>query len=125
MERREDKQPVPQIVEQTGVTADYLNEILFWLAETPKKVPERVQLLLETRNGKVMRRYEERFSPEKYLEVVTDKNRECVAQLNAIADDVNQKASEGRLTLPYLQALARRAWRIVYDRELEEDEESE
>lgn len=124
MERREDKQPVPQIVEQTGVAADYLNEILFWLAETPKKVPERVQLLLETRNGKVMRRYEERFSPEKYLEVVTDKNRERVAQLDAIAADVNQKASEGRLTLPYLQALARRAWRIVYDRELEEDEEN-
>ncbi len=119
MERREPKEAIPQIVGRTGISADYLNEILFWLAVKPKKVPENISNLLRT-YGVVMRRYEERFHAEKYADVVTDKNRERVAQLNAIADDINTKAKEGRLTLPLLQALARRSYRIVYEREVEE-----
>lgn len=120
MEKRELKESVPQIVEKTGVSADYLNEILFWLATKPKNAATNIFNLLKT-YGAVMRRYEERFPAEKFKSVVNEKNRDRIAQLNAIADDINEKAKEGCLTLPFLQALARRSYHIVYDREMEEE----
>lgn len=76
---------VPQIVDKTGVSADYWNEYfastirlergLFYVAESFREYP--------------VKKYEQRFSPEKYENVITPENRARVTRLNELSDMVN------------------------------------
>lgn len=87
---------MPQILSQTGISADYYNEVMgvamsietcdrSWFTEELRKKP--------------LKRYEERYSTQEFTEVVTDKNRGSVKRLDEIVDALNKSlAAADRFT---------------------------
>lgn len=80
---------VPQVREETGLSMDYLNEYLG--PSVINNDDSFVQTLRDAakRNGGVLiRKYEDRFS--RCSNIVNDKNRQGVAELNEMAEQANQ-----------------------------------
>lgn len=78
---------VPQVFE-TGVSHDYMNEYapvagFFDLGGIPE--------LVKTLKRSPVKKYAERFSPDVYDQVVNNQNRERVARLDEIAEEVNTR----------------------------------
>jgi len=80
------KKQVPQITPDTGVSGDYSNELMMLLNVVEfykingKDVFDKV---------KPLKKYEERFSPDKYQDVITDQNRSTVKKMDDLVDKIN------------------------------------
>lgn len=87
----------PQPITETGVAGDYVNEISALMnsldlandAETAEMVYEIFHHNVDAK-GRLFYRYGERYPGTEYTNVVTDKNRHAVEQLNQLADECNQ-----------------------------------
>lgn len=79
--------PVPQI-QETGVSADYFNEYAHRIISFDIGGIGRVAISFQENPVK---KYEERFSSNKYTDIITDTNRDSVKQLDDIAMEANQR----------------------------------
>lgn len=77
---------VPQIATKTGISQDYWTEY-FAKAGFLQKGIESVAKIFEMFP---IKKYEQRFSPEIYENVITEENRKRVARLNELADIANK-----------------------------------
>ncbi len=99
-----------QINEENGISMDFINEICpvysaleiyyKWAKDSFCKVPR-------------LKRYEERYPPAKYGDVVNDKNRESVRALDEIVDKINSFLSSGSKKLEDYVPLIQETERIV------------
>ena len=78
---------LPQLVEATEITGDYWNE--YWHLEIDLDSKNGRSLVTQSIREHPVKRYEERYPPTEYGNVVTEKNRERVLQLNQLATKVN------------------------------------
>jgi hypothetical protein len=76
---------MPQISEKTGISLDYVNEFsvvgfieLSMLDDAVKHV-----------RSHPIKKYEERYPPDKYENVITEHNKERIRQLDAVVDRLN------------------------------------
>lgn len=76
---------VPQIVDETGVSADYWNEYFAKTIRLERGLPDVAEGFREY----PVKKYEQRFSPKKYEDVVTPQNEKRVSRLNELSDIVN------------------------------------
>ncbi len=106
-------QEVPQIVEETGVSADYSNEFNWAFMSDEEYFAEDAKDKAKAR-GKLLPRYEERFPTDEYPGATTDKNRKAVAAINAIADEVNAAHAAGTLTHASFREATTRLAKVLY-----------
>ena len=85
------KHEMPKINKETGMTADYINEIgyLCTFFEQGEK-GEIIKALIK--NG--VRKYQDRYPESEYNNVITEKNKLAVERLNELADRMNQFAKD-------------------------------
>lgn len=85
---------VPQIQEETGVSADYLNEYF------PKCIAlelRGINKVAELFRESPIRRYRERFPEDVYDNVVNGKNERRVSRLDEIAEDFNKRMVDPKM----------------------------
>ena len=74
------------MVRRTEVSADYFNEYSAKISFLSLRSIEKVA---EIFRDFPVRRYEERFPPTEFADVVTDQNRASVSRLDEIPDTIN------------------------------------
>lgn len=77
---------VPQIVDKTGVSADYWNE---YFAKTIYLEFGKPSDIAKSFRKYPVKKYERRFSPKKYEDVITTQNKYRVKRLNELSNIVN------------------------------------
>ena len=77
---------VPQLSAKTGISYDYINEYVS--KEILIAAGERDRVAQSFRDNPI-KKYEQRFSPEEYVDVVNDRNRPTVLRLDEIAETAN------------------------------------
>ncbi len=102
------------VVQETGITGDYSNEFSSFLVMRPEDFAEELRILPTEHGGKVLRHYQERFPAEKFADVVNDRNREQVAKIDALVDEVNTKAAAGTLIFNECRTYAEKLFELVY-----------
>ena len=80
----------PQIVIETGVSADYWNE---YHAKV-MRLDKGLRLVAEIFKQEPVNKYEQRFNKEKYEELITTQNKARVKRLNELADLVNENFTD-------------------------------
>ena len=108
---------IGQICEATGVSKDYWNEyfhrpIYFIRNFSPEA---NLQSLQEY----PVKRYTERYSDKVYDNVTTPKNRERIARLDKIADEVNALATPETFSIDTFQDLVCEVHELIDDRTFE------
>jgi len=83
---------VPQIAKETGVSGDYWNE--FTSKDTAAHHNFGIPYLVDIIKRYPLRKYEERFSPKEYEDVITTQNSERIRRLNEIAEIINTSFSD-------------------------------
>lgn len=96
------KEAVPQVSLETGISQDYVNEIagrmgLSDMAEMEQKSLN--QKIAEVFLEYPIKHYEERYDPEKFLDVINRNNEERVREINTLADRMNAKYSNEHFEL--------------------------
>ncbi|MBP6945650.1 hypothetical protein KBB85_06600, partial [Patescibacteria group bacterium] len=93
------KEPMPQIDEVSGLSGDYSNEFNPFDAYNPDTDPsecvtyfveDATPQLRKNRDDLLVKKYEERYPPTRYAEVVTAKNQEDVAEINAAVEKIQE-----------------------------------
>ena len=84
------KRRVNQIIERTGLSADYINEYNSMVSRLAAFSLENVKEDI-LQHGIRIKSYQEHFPEDQFENVITDQNRETAEQLNQIAKDFNQK----------------------------------
>lgn len=79
---------VPQIVKETGVSADYYNE--YW-GKTSKFARGGIELVAEGFREYPIKKYEDRYPTPPFQNVVNETNRVQVLRLDEIAEDANKR----------------------------------
>ena len=103
---------VPQIVPETGVSADYWNEYMGIQALIEG---EGFPALAESFREYPVKRYQERYPADKYEEVVTEQNRERVSRLDELASLANEKfTNESRFTESDYERLINEVRNLIY-----------
>lgn len=115
MEHFEQK-PGMGVVAETGITGDYVNECHAWFTSSPETFEEDLRFTLKTNGGKLFRRYEECYSPQRYANVVTEANKSRVARIDALVDEANVKAAAGTLTFEEVRRYAEDLYELIYGR---------
>ncbi|MDO8664245.1 MAG: hypothetical protein Q7K44_01690 [Candidatus Liptonbacteria bacterium] len=82
-------QEIPQLNTSTGLSMDYRNEYTFLIGYLSLGMDEVRNALREMKY--TMKRYEERFPPETYKDVVSERNKDAVKRINELADYLNTK----------------------------------
>jgi hypothetical protein len=81
------KYEMPQVNSETGVSADYSNEI------TPIRNSfmkgDREQIIKRIKN---IKKYQERYPVNLYNNVITEKNKDAIGRLSHLADQMHQLA---------------------------------
>ncbi len=83
------KQPISQLVPETGVSNDYLNEIsalssYLGFDNGLVKVKQNLEIVLKPVKG-----YAERYPESEYLDVITPANEERIKAIDACAERIN------------------------------------
>ena len=84
---------IPQIDNKTGVSCDYINAfaaLSTYCLDFKDKQP--LINFIKKRNFK-LKKYEEYFSPESYKDIITDKNKEAILEIDKLVEEVNIKIS--------------------------------
>lgn len=82
---------VPQIVPETGVSGDYGNEYFGKMMNFNRnRQHSQLSSLAEHCREYPVKKYEQRFSPEDYEDVITTQNWARVNRLNELSDIVNR-----------------------------------
>lgn len=84
---------VPQINEITGISYDYRNEYVFLVGYFSMGGIDEVKAVIKKLNF-VMKKYEERFSPSVYKNVINEKNTNLIRRINELVDSFNEKIKE-------------------------------
>jgi len=110
--------PLEQIVEETGLSSDYMNEFTWALilARTPRRIEflQRARDRQKRNNGHLLYLYEERFPADKFSQVVTEENRPRIEQIDALARAVNEAIDSETLTLDVFVSAARNVTLIIF-----------
>ncbi len=108
-EKREQQPDVPQLMEQSGVSADYLNEIMNVTSQLEDLTTRSfnvddiedmldLKIIMENINKKLgpqrMKKYTERFSETKYQNVVNEKNKGIVSMLDTLLESLFAKLGD-------------------------------
>ncbi len=126
MEKRENEvnksllEEMPQL-NKDGVSYDYINEYAWFLPEFYLQFKEKFKEMLESiekrKNGKIVLKYEERFPPNRFKDVITEKNREKIEVLNKLGGEVNNLYKEGKLTPKEFAKYQSQVAKIIYNSE--------
>lgn len=104
-----------QVDSVTGVSHDYANEFQWaFMQGAPEGFLESTLAQRVASGRPPMRRYEEVYPADTYANVVNDQNRETVAKLDAIADEVEALQQSGRLNIETFKQKALQAAEIIY-----------
>lgn len=110
------KHEIPQINPETGMSEDYANEYvrLFHALEDIKYA-----LGYDFFNKYVvsLKKYIERYPIDKFVNVVTDKNRESIRRLDELVDEVNSLISIGSRQIDRYSGLVKNIDFLIYGRE--------
>jgi len=110
---------VPQINEETGISADYWNEYFtkrcsFSFESNP------CEAVAKQTNIYPIKKYEERFPILKFEDVITDKNRNRVKRLDELADLVNSKFTDAsQFTEDDFKQLINEVFHLIWNKENE------
>ena len=85
-----DKQEVPQINPETGISVDYINE--FTSLSLSIQYKSKDKFLSDVKNI-IPRKYTEIFNEDEYENVITEENEEKITQLDEIVDEFNKTFS--------------------------------
>lgn len=107
---------MPQVWEATGVSQDYFNEYVgfkwYHDARSLEKIAEKVR-------ERPVKKYEERFPPRAYEEVITDQNRQRVQQLDELADYVNAQFNDAKgFTEADVKRVVNKAHFLIWEEEM-------
>jgi hypothetical protein len=101
LEKSFEQPPVEQMpqLRKSGISSDYINEFaalkmgVSISKSNPKMSREIMSIFREKVNetGKLILDYEERFPQTKFSDVITDKNRDAIAEINELAKKCNEK----------------------------------
>jgi hypothetical protein len=108
------KKEMPPL-EKTGIANDYWNE--FYGVLLHRKIGGKAAVARIIREKKI-KHYEERYSPNEYYDVITDKNRRRVSQLNQLADYANSKLIDPDVDDNIFDEIEEKAYRLIYGSEL-------
>ena len=78
-----------------------------------------MQRVIEYSRQYPIKKYEERFPPAEYLNVVNDKNRERVAQYDELAERANKILTPDDYTNKEFVGIVKKACEIVYGEDAE------
>jgi len=110
------KQSVPQLNAETGLSSDYGNQFVGLMAQSESLSGEKFRDWLKelfASKGRIAERYEERFSSDRYDHVVTERNREAIARLDQIAQELNDDYAAGTLTAENVKRRSLEGMRLV------------
>lgn len=85
--KNENLQEIPQINQENGLSYDYINEVAIFVGLGASQSELIRQFVKE--HGNRVRRYEECFPENEYINVVNEGNRESVIRLNMLVDGIN------------------------------------
>jgi len=92
MGEREDQNryEVGQISQETGVSGDYINEfqLIAWMKAGVSTYEEWIQYQRDKSN--IILKYRERYPENEFINVVTEKNRANIEELDQIVDKLNE-----------------------------------
>ena len=74
-----------------------------------------MQRVIEHSRQYPIKKYEERFPPTDYLNVVNDKNRQRVTQYDELAERANKKLTLDDCTIEEFVGIVKKATEMVYD----------
>ncbi len=89
-----EKREVPGYNSETGLATDYMNEItskIAYLMGANEDGLGELKKAILIKSQKRLRKYEERYSEDEYLNVINEKNSESIKKLNELADKLNTK----------------------------------
>ena len=107
---------VPQLNED-GISYDYINEYAWFSPDFHPQFEEMLESIEKRKNGKIVLRYEERFPPNRFKDVITEKNRKKIEVLNKLSDEVNNLYKEGKLTPEEFAKYQSQVVKIIYNSE--------
>lgn len=84
---------VPQIVIETGISADYWNEYHAKILRLDKGLT----LVAECFKEDPVKKYEQRFNPNKYEDIINPQNKARVSRLNELSDLVNENFTDATM----------------------------
>jgi hypothetical protein len=106
-----------QICEATGVSRDYWNEYFHRPIYSMRDFSFEANL--RSLQESPVKRYTERYSDEVYSNVITFKNRERVARLDEIADEVNIIATPETFSIDTFRDLICEVYKLIIGKPFE------
>ena len=122
MEKRENEvnksllEEMPQL-NKDGISCDYINEYAWFSTDFHPQFEEKLESIEKRKNGKIVLKYEERFPPNRFKDVITEKNREKIEVLNKLGGEVNNLYKEGKLTPKEFAKYQSQVAKIIYNSE--------
>ena len=112
-----------QISEETGVSQDFWNEFVpaYQYLQVIKKFKEKkvsFDKVEEKLSQYRMKRYEKRFSPTLYPDIINEKNREAIEKLDMLVDEFNEMQGVG-LEEEKIISIMNTASKLIYGSESE------
>ncbi|MBI2004023.1 hypothetical protein HYS72_01010 [Candidatus Pacearchaeota archaeon] len=118
---------IPNILEKTGISRDYIlafGSIDNYIRRIEKKEEFRwIRLAENSYLNRPILKYEAYFSQAEYEQVVTDKNREIIKNLDRLVEEVNKMRENKQKDYEKLSKLWKKAKEIIFGKaqELLED----
>jgi len=108
-ETNQPKKQVIQINKETGVSTDYINEVMLILGAVFDRYPlgpEKFERMFKlAKEHAPVLKYTQRYSTEKFENVVNDKNRTRIQALDSIVDELNSMLSLDSRDIPHYKVL--------------------
>jgi hypothetical protein len=92
----QEKQTLPQLNKETGVSVDYRNNYVALKTWLDNKGIYYLKNMIKENNIK-FQKYEEYFSPSIYKDVITSENKETVTKIDKLINDFNEKTNKENL----------------------------
>ena len=88
----EERQTIPQLNKETGISVDYRNTYVALKTWLNKKGIDSLRDFIKTNEIK-LDKYEEYFSPSIYKDVINLENKETINEIDKLVNDFNEKTN--------------------------------
>lgn len=108
---------VPQINQDTGISADYWNEYFAKRCSFSFE-PNSCEAVAEEIRKYPIKKYEERFPVNEFEEVINDKNRSRIKRLDELANVINSKfTNASNFTENEFKQLINEVFRLIWNKD--------
>lgn len=91
--KSQEKQTIPQLNKETGISADYRNTYVALKTWLNKNGIDSLKNFIKSNEIK-LDRYEEYFSPLVYKDVITSENKDSVIEIDKLISNFNEKTNK-------------------------------